>query len=120
MENAVTALFLFYRDLPWPKQLGGPSVHSASDHVVLLQSASEEHYRGAGHNRVQPKLHVICKECELSGTALEPGVTIPRSANVLRRTGSHDPGQPFDGWAKPSLRELDGVRLRPHAVSKCR
>jgi hypothetical protein len=38
----------------------------------------------------------------------------------LAGPGSHDPGQPFDGWAKPSLRELDSVRLRPHAVSQSR
>jgi hypothetical protein len=38
MQNAVTALFLFYLDPPWPKQLGGSSVHSASHHVVLLHT----------------------------------------------------------------------------------
>jgi hypothetical protein len=63
-----------------PAQLGGWSVYLASDQVVLLQSASEEQHKGTGDNQVQAKLDFICKKGKLSAIALEPTVTIKRSA----------------------------------------
>jgi hypothetical protein len=63
-----------------PTQLGGWSVYLASDQVVLLQSASEEQHKGAGDNQAQAKLDFICKKGKLSAIALEPSVTIKRSA----------------------------------------
>jgi|ERR1700733_11646018 hypothetical protein len=63
-----------------PAQLGGWSVYLASNQVVLLQSASEEQYKGPGDNQVPAKLDLICKKGKLSAIALEPGVTVKRSA----------------------------------------
>ena len=67
-----------------PKQLGGWSVYTAgnaaSKHAVLLQSTSEEQYEGVGGNQVQAKLDIICKNGKLSAIALEPQVTIQKSA----------------------------------------
>jgi hypothetical protein len=60
-------------------QLGGWSVYLASNQVALLQSASEQH-EGGGDNQVQAKLDFICKRGKLSAIALEPGVTVKRSA----------------------------------------
>ena len=85
MKNAATAIIfgLISSALGFsetPVQLGGWSVYLASDQVVLLQSASEEQYKGAGDNQVQAKLDFICKKGKLSAVALEPPVTIQRSA----------------------------------------
>ncbi len=63
-----------------PAQLGGWSVYVASNQVVLLQSASDEQHTNADNNRVQAKLDFICKKGKLSAIALEPAVTINRSA----------------------------------------
>ena len=60
-------------------QLGGWSVYLTSNQVALLQSASEQH-NGAGDNQGQAKLDLICKSGKLSAIALEPGVTVKRSA----------------------------------------
>jgi hypothetical protein len=68
-----------------PKQLGGWSVYPlsgnpTSNHEVLLQSASEEQYEDARGNQVQAKLDVICRKGKLFAIALEPQVTIQKSA----------------------------------------
>jgi hypothetical protein len=68
-----------------PKQLGAWSVYPAngnhtSNHVVLLQATSEEQYKDADGNPVQAKLDVICTKGKLSAIALEPNVTIEKSA----------------------------------------
>lgn len=66
-----------------PKQLGAWSVYTAdgnltSNHVVLLQSMSEEQHKDALGNVIQAKLDVICKKGKLSAIALEPNVTIEK------------------------------------------
>jgi hypothetical protein len=68
-----------------PKQLGAWSVYPAngnltSNHVVLLQSTSEEQHKDALGNVVQAKLDVICRKGKLSAIALEPNVAIETSA----------------------------------------
>jgi hypothetical protein len=68
-----------------PRQLGGWSVYPANgnltgNHVVLLQSISEQKYKDARGNMVQAKLDVICKKGKLAAIALEPNVTIEKSA----------------------------------------
>jgi hypothetical protein len=68
-----------------PKQLGAWSVYPAtgnltSNHVVLLQSTSEEQYKDAHGNPVQAKLDVICTKGKLSAIALVPNVAIEKSA----------------------------------------
>jgi hypothetical protein len=90
MKNAAKAiiLVLFSSAVGFsetPKQLGGWSVYPSSgsptfNHEVLLQSASEEQYKDAGGNQVQAKLDVICKKGKLFAIALEPQVTIKKSA----------------------------------------
>ena len=67
-----------------PKQLGAWSVYPAngnltSNHVVLLQSTSEEQHKDALGNVVQAKLDVVCKKGKLSAIALEPNVAIEKS-----------------------------------------
>src|ERR1700684_339271 len=68
-----------------PKQLGAWSVYPAngnltSNHVVLLQSTSEEQHKDALGNVVQAKLDVICRKGKLSAIALEPNVAIDKSS----------------------------------------
>jgi hypothetical protein len=107
-----------------PKQLGAWSVYPAngnhtSNHVVLLQSTSEEGYKDADGNPVQAKLDVICTKGKLSAIALEANVAIEKRAmsfdgpvNTTRIAFSAD-GQSnqSENWAV-----LDGGRtLSPYA-----
>jgi hypothetical protein len=68
-----------------PRQLGAWSVYPSSgnlsgNHVVLLQSTSEEQYKDAQGNPVQAKLDVICKKGKLTAIALEPNLEIDKTA----------------------------------------
>jgi len=68
-----------------PRQLGGWSVYpgdgnQTSNHVILLQSSSEAHYKDAQGNPVQAKLDIICAKGKLPAIALEPNVAIKKSA----------------------------------------
>jgi hypothetical protein len=107
-----------------PKQIGAWSVYPTngnltSNHVVLLQSTSEEQYKDAHGNPVQAKLDVICTKGKLFAIALEPNVAIAKSAmsfdgpvNTTRIAFSAD-GQSnqSENWAV-----LDGGRtLSPYS-----
>jgi hypothetical protein len=90
MKNAVKAIIFVLVSSAvgfseTPKQLGGWSVYPpngrpTSNHEVLLQSTSEEQYSDSFGNQVQAKLDVICKKGKLFAIALEPQVTIQKSA----------------------------------------
>jgi hypothetical protein len=107
-----------------PKQIGAWSVYPAngnltSNHVVLLQSTSEEQYKDAHGNPVQAKLDVICTKGKLFAIALEPNVAIAKSAmsfdgpvTTTRIAFSADgKSNQSENWAV-----LDGGRtLSPHS-----
>jgi hypothetical protein len=68
-----------------PNQLGAWSVSPADsnltrNHVVMLQSASEQQFKDSFGNPVQAKLDIICKKGKLSAIALEPNVRLQESA----------------------------------------
>ncbi len=105
-----------------PKQLGAWSVYPTngnltSNHVVLLQSTSEEQYKDALGNPVQAKLDVICTKGKLFAIALEPNVAIEEECDDYRWAGYHNPDRFLRRRKEQSIREMGRVGWRAHAVS---